>query len=319
MKSLERLLILTLVFFVCAAPTIYFDVRIPAAVDLPGHIQTLAVIDRSQSENKVVTLLEKGLYSALTGEKDPLTVTCMNGLADQLANYQPLQLVRTPVMEKRPGTSLEFPDPLQWFEVENYCKKFNSDALLSLEIFNMQILKDVAEVKAGFRIYDPATKQIIDQFIFFNSAGWRNPTPSLEGVVMKLVNEDEAMYEASYGAGVVYAKRITPAWYRAERKYYKRSKGNDDLAMGARMMEVNDWQAAISALEAAYESNKRKTRGRAAHNLAVVHEILGDLPVARDWAQAAWGKHRNKDSKDYVRILNRRMQEVAIIQEQEAS
>jgi hypothetical protein len=318
MKSFNRLTVLVLVFLLCAAPTIYFDVMVPAAIDLPGHIRSLAIIDRSHSENKVVTLVEKGLYSAITGEKDPLSVTCINGLSDQLRNYQAIQLVHTPVVEKRPGTSMEFPEPLHWFEVDAYCKQFGTDALISMEIFTIQLLKDAAEVKVGFRIYDPASKQVIDQFMFFNSAGLRNPTPNLEGMVMKLVNEDGAMYDASYGAGVIYGKRITPAWYRAERKYYKRSKRNDDFAMGARMMEINDWNAAIESLEAAYQSPKRKTRGRAAHNLAVVYEILGDLPAAKEWAQVAWGKHRNKHSKEYVMILNRRMQDVAIIQQQEA-
>jgi hypothetical protein len=47
----------------------------------------------------------------------------------------------------------------------------------------------------------------------------------------------------------------------------------------------------------------------AAHNLAVVYEILRDLETARDWAQKAWAQYENRDSKDYAYQLNRRIQE----------
>ncbi len=319
MKKIVRLLFPIFVFLLFAAPSIYFDVMVPAVVDLPSHIRSLAVIDRSQSDNKVVNVLEKGIIPAITGERDPLSLTCINGLYDELSKQDNITLVRTSIMEKRPGTGLEFPLPMDWKEVETHCKNTRTDALLSLEIFHMNLLQNVAEVKVGFRIYDPESRQIIDEFAYFNSAGLRTPGPNMEEVVRKLANQDQAMYNASYRAGVNYAQRITPSWYRAERKYYKRSKKDPYMAEGARMMEVNDWDAAISALNKAMESKHMKTRGRAAHNLAVVYEILGDTDQALNWAQAAWGKYGNKASRDYVRILQQRQHEIDTIRKQQDS
>ena len=83
------------------------------------------------------------------------------------------------------------------------------------------------------------------------------------------------------------------------------------------MMEVNDWVSAKSALLIAVESGrKRKIKGRAAHNLAVVHEIEGNLEEAKSWAQIAWGKYRNKDSRDYLYDINQRINEVQILDQQ---
>ena len=82
------------------------------------------------------------------------------------------------------------------------------------------------------------------------------------------------------------------------------------------MMEVNDWDAAIPALEEATNSRKRKVRGRAAHNLAVIYEILGDYKKAKEWAQKAWGMHRNKDSKEYTYRLNQRIREIERLEAQ---
>ena len=102
-----------------------------------------------------------------------------------------------------------------------------------------------------------------------------------------------------------------PTWYRVSREVLPKSKGDDVFAEGARMMEVNDWFAAKEALFQSVESGHRKTKGRAAHNLAVVCEIEGNLEEAKAWAQEAWGKYKNKDSRDYLYDLNRRINEMA--------
>jgi hypothetical protein len=75
------------------------------------------------------------------------------------------------------------------------------------------------------------------------------------------------------------------------------------------MMETNDWDRAIEALEKAVETGKIKTKGRAAHNLAIVHEIIGDLETAKKWASDAWGLYGEKRSRDYGYLLTRRINE----------
>jgi len=90
-----------------------------------------------------------------------------------------------------------------------------------------------------------------------------------------------------------------------------------NIKIGARMMEVNNWDEAIVYLSEAVNTGKRKTKGRAAHNLAVVYEILGDLETAKLWAQDAWAKYRNKGSKNYSFILGNRIKEQRVLEYQE--
>ena len=82
------------------------------------------------------------------------------------------------------------------------------------------------------------------------------------------------------------------------------------------MMEINDWFAAKEALFQSVETGHRKTKGRAAHNLAVVCEIEGNLEDAKAWAQEAWGKYKNKKSRDYLYDLNARINEMARVDQQ---
>ena len=82
------------------------------------------------------------------------------------------------------------------------------------------------------------------------------------------------------------------------------------------MMQLNEWDQAIAALERAEKSGNRKDRGRAAHNLAVVYEILGDLELAKEWTTVAWGRYREKKSRDYGYILTRRINDRALLASQ---
>jgi tetratricopeptide (TPR) repeat protein len=138
---------------------------------------------------------------------------------------------------------------------------------------------------------------------------WDASGNSVRDAINQLVGKSSAIRDVSYKAGRLYGQRITPSWYRVTRIYYKKAKRNPDLEEGARWMEANNWENAIESLEKAVENGDRKSRGMAAHNLAVVYEILRNLENARDWAQKAWAQYENRDSKDYAYQLNRRIQE----------
>lgn len=319
MKTLKLSILLSAAVLLFCAPSIFFNIVVPASIDLPSEIKNVAIIDRSQSENNVVNVLEKGLISTLSGKGDRISKSCIEGLADQLNVSGEIRPVITGIVEKRAGTALDLPEPMQWFEIEQICKESNADALISLEIFSRQYIEYVAEVKVGFRIYDPGKKQIIDEFQYFHGINTSNAPVqgNPDQLLVNILNNDDALKQASFIAGTIYGKRISPFEIRVKRDYYKRSKRDPKLAEGARMMEVNNWDAAINAFLQAIEHGHRKTKGRAAHNLAIVYEITGDLDLAFASAQDGWGKYGNKASREYSLILEERINEIAILQSQQ--
>ncbi len=319
MKNIYRSALFISLFILLGAPNIYFDILIPPAVDMPDNIKTIAIIDRSHSENEVLNVLEKGLMSTLSGKADRLSKNCVEGAYDQLQSQSKIKPVITGIVEKRKGSAIDFPAPMHWIEVEQICRTHATDAVLSLEIFSRQYIDNVAEVKVGFRLYDPSSKLIIDEFQYYHGIG-KNRPPS-EGdpglLVLNALSDDDAMKKASYIAGTLYGKRVSPFWIRAKRDYYKRSKRDPKMAEGARMMEINNWDAAIDAFHLAIEHGHRKTKGRAAHNLAIVYEILGDLDLAYATASDAWGKYKNRASKEYSALLKQRIYEMESLINQE--
>jgi hypothetical protein len=299
-----------------------FNVMIPAVIDVPDHIKVAAMIDRTLLEDDASNVIEGVLTGELIGEDKLATQILMDGVHAMLENAATVSLKRT--TEVYPGGSsfsAAFPEPLSWEEIEALCEKYQADAIVAIEKFDSDFIivpgvNQTATIKAGIRMYDPAHKSIIDQYQYSHQESWGSGPLTLETAIDGLISKNVAIREASYEAGIAYGRRLSPSWYRISRHYYRKSKGDDVFAEGARMMEVNDWFAAKEALFQAVENGHRKTKGKAAHNLAVVCEIEGNLEEAKSWVQEAWGKYKNKKSKDYLYDLNRRINEMARVNQQ---
>lgn len=313
---------LAIAFLILAAPTMNFNVIIPALIDVPDHIKVAAMIDRTLVDDDASNVIEGVITGELIGEDKLATQILMDGVHAMLQNAATVSIKRTnEVYSGGSPFSAAFPEPLSWEEIEALCDKYQADAIVAIEKFDSDFIiipgaSQVATVKAGIRMYDPALKSIIDQYQYSHKENFGTGELSIEAAINGLISKNAAVKEASYEAGIAYGRRLSPSWYRISRKYYRKSKGDDVFAEGARMMEINDWYAAKEALLLAMDTGHRKTKGRAAHNLAVVYEIEGNLEEAKVWVQAAWGKYKNKKSKDYLYDLNRRINEVARVNQQ---
>jgi hypothetical protein len=80
---------------------------------------------------------------------------------------------------------------------------------------------------------------------------------------------------------LVYGARISPTWYTVHREFYKKIKKDANFATGSRRAQVNDWNGAVEAWSRAAQSRNAKVAGRAAFNLALAYEVLGDLDNAK--------------------------------------
>ena len=238
-------------------------------------------------------------------------------------------------------TEDDFPELLSWEQVSELCNKYDVDAILSFENFNFDfsVSKETrlntteyakegdliiprneviatARTALGFRIYYPAEKIIADEYRFSHNRSWEKSGNTPEEAMKALISKNEAIKNVSYNSGVMYAQRITPAWNIISRTYYRKSQHDPDIVKGAIMMENQDWQKAITAFERSIQNGKRKTKGRASHNLAVVYEIIGDFEKAIFYAGEAYEKYRNKPSRDYLEELNKRLKDQELLKDQ---
>lgn len=306
------------------------NVMEPAPVTVPSYIKVVGVINRSlaSEETKKVNVIDEVL-SAEGPELDKAgAIESINGLKDELMKNERFTDVVILDLDLRTTGSGIFPSPLTWEAVQEICKRNHVDALFSLELFDTDTkisystspvtlktpLGDipalehqanmVTVVKTGWRIYDPAGRNILDEYstsqsLTFSGKGI-NPVVAAEG----LLGRKDAVKQTANNAGHQYAQGILPYSIRVTRDYYV--KGSNNFERAKRKAQTGNWDEAGKLWEKETTNSNDKIAGRACYNMAIINEINGELDTAISWAQKAYEDYNNTLALNYVKILRNR-------------
>ncbi len=343
--EIKKYIILSLIAIAassCATQELYLNVMQPAPVTIGPEIKTIGIIDRSNptDETKPLDMIDK-LLTLEGNELDSIgTLEAIKGVTEELKNNDRFTGVKLLSNLKFKATTIgALPSPLTWDQVEGICRENGTDALFALEMYdtdthinysteNKQIktplgtipgIVHVASmetlVKTGWRIYSPADKAIIDEFIVAESVALLGRGINPVAAAATLLNRKEAVKEASRKSGAVYALRLIPYQFRATRDYYV--KGTYNFKIAKRRAQVSKWDEAAELWEKETVNPKRKIAGRAHYNMAIINEINGDLETALSWAEKAYTDYRIKPALHYVKILENRRYNNEVLKFQE--
>ena len=344
MRNIIIIVLAVITLSSCKTQQLYLNVIEPAPVTVPSYIKKVGVINRSMptDETKVIDVIDKAL--SLEGanlDKDGAQKS-INGLTDELLNNKRFNEVKAlnDIDFRTPKLTL-FPVPLTWEIVDQICKETGTDALFSLEKFDTDTRISYSNrkveiktllgtipgvehqadmetiVKTGWRIYDPAGRSILDEYIYNESIifSGKGLNPLLAAAA--LIGRKDAINEVSYKAGLGYALRILPYQVRVIRDYYV--KGTDNFKIARRKAQMGKWDEAGELWYKETNNPSYEIAGRASYNMAIINEINGDLDSALNWAQKAWEDYNVKLGLRYVRILENRKYKNDVLKMQEAN
>lgn len=342
MKKLVLLFLFAAVIASCKTNQLYLNVVEPAPVTVPAYVKKVGVIDRSEAteETKAIDAADKIL--SLEGknlDKDGAAES-IKGLADELMNNKRFDEVKAldNIDFRTPKLAL-FPAPLSWEIVSQICKETGTDALFSLEKFDTDTHIDYSNrkvdiktplgtipgiehradmetiVKTGWRIYDPASKAILDEFVYNESIVFSGKGINPVLAAAALIGRKDAVKEVGNKAGHGYAMRLIPFQVRVYRDYYV--KGTDRFKVAKRKAQMGKWDEAGELWKKETDNSSMKIAGRAAYNMAIISEINGDLDGALKWAQKSYEDYNNKLAREYTRILENRLYKNEILAKQE--
>ena len=344
MKKLSIVLIIAIALASCKTQELYLNVIEPAPVTLPPYIKSVGVINRSMptDETKAIDIIDKALSLEGTNLDKEGARESIKGLSDELLNNKRFDVIKTlnEIDFRTPRMQL-FPVPLSWEIVAQICTEEGTDALFSLEKFDTDTRINYSNrkvdiktplgsipgiehqanmetiVKTGWRIYDPASMMILDEYIYQESIVFsgRGLNPLLAAAA--LIGRKDAVNEVSYKAGSGYALRILPYNLRVMRDYYV--KGTNNFKIARRKAQLGKWDEAGELWHRETENSSMKIAGRATYNMAIINEINGDLDSALRWAQKAWEEYNVKLALRYVRILENRKYKNEVLKKQEGN
>ncbi|OMP30244.1 DUF6340 family protein [Mangrovimonas sp. DI 80] len=306
----------------------YVRLNYPQApvVSLPDNVNDIVVVNRSltKEEDKNSEAIEAITTGEIAGSDKLASDEAIKGVFDGLQNNSHLKIIIPDTLRMFGTGTRQTPDRLSWEQVSRICNTANADMLLVLETFdsNSDLLRSAVadqvnavittgkpsarfptqariDVRSYWRLYDPANQTISDHFqqTYFMDFNLINGLPPLN-----------ALHETAYAAGQDYVSRFLPSYYRVKRDMYKKGKGADkrQFEMGWRSAEVAKWNDAIEIWKNIVNDFGSKSAGRAALNIAVAYEVLGDTELALEWAQRAYRDYGDDLSRDYAKILLRR-------------
>lgn len=321
MKKLLLAILVLSTLVGCRNRYMNFNVPVAPIKAVNPEIKTVVLLDRTAATDKKGNLVEGILTGEGFDQDEKNKQRCLLGAEEQLRNSGRFNVIRATEILEGSKNGEVMSKPLSFEQVQKICEEYGADALVAMELYDSDFVithgmkptqgfafyaEGIAKIDVGFRFYDGKYKDLLDEHTLTHSMRWNTGGNSIQDALASLLNKNEAVKRISYEGGRMYALRLTPSFVRVRSEYYRR--GSDKVKYGARLIEVNDWEQAKKVLMEVVESpdQSRRNKGFAAHNLAVIYEINDDIAKAKEWAGRAWGEFRNKGSRDYRNILNRR-------------
>ncbi|SMG52155.1 hypothetical protein SAMN05661096_03878 [Marivirga sericea] len=346
MKRYYSFFILIAILFSSCMKSVSINTLRPADISIPNDIQSIVLVDRTAYDRDAIGVIEGIITGEGINEDRDGVMTMFSSLQNSLRISPRFDVVLA--SEKLRGQNIlgSFPDALDWRQVDQLTRKYDTDALLAIEIFdsnfivtngkrkNTRTIEDkdgnkieqeyteffaegVGNTRIGIRLYDAKNRTVIDQDIYTENKTWEAAATSLKEALAQLVNKSQATKYLAQAVGTTYASKIAPMPVRISRSYYAKPKKNAYLSKGAREASVNQWESAISTWKMGLRNTSdTKASGRLAYNIAVGYEIIGDLFLAHEWAGKSYVNYGNKKGRGYASQLNSRMITEEILDEQ---
>lgn len=307
---------------------------VPAQVQVSTDVQRLLLVDRTEPESRVLSVVTGLLTGEVPFEVKNAVEATLSALQMELNTSPRFEVIRASERLKGGLFSQTFPSALSWDQVEALAASYNADAVLALELFNsdwivtekakmitqrvgsgkdardVQVqgvyMEGVANVSAGFRLYDPKSRTITDQHNYSKTNLWSAEAANRTQAAANLINKVAATQFVGRMAGASYAHRIAPMYVVSNRSFFRRSKTSPSLEIGSRQAEVGQWEQAIQTWKGALPAADSKTAARLSYNIAVAYEVMGDLNNAIDWAGRAYANYGLKAGRNYTNDLRNR-------------
>ena len=291
-----------------------YDQLLPAEISFPTDIRQIGVVNNMPRRNSPSR--SELRIGVLTGEGSAATEELAGSLADS-KYFEEVVICDSALQsvdadpEKDPMLSNEM--------VNSLSRDLGVDMLVSLERLWIETSKkeilypgwDVpfpvvqATVTPVVRLYLPERSQPLHTISLSDSLFWETGVPLSEQKVLK---------EATELASSKLAALMAPSWIQTERIYF--SGGSVEMRDAAVCLQEGSWQDAQDTWKGLYDRlRKGNNKAKAAYNIALSYEMLGDVEKAHEWIcksleLVSSNSQEEQIVKSYAVELDKRIKEV---------
>jgi hypothetical protein len=318
---------------------ISIEIPDPGKNDLPFRLQSLLLVNRTVDENysdlasdSMQMLFYRKQFNMDTVIYDLTAVdTTLKALGELLYESGRYDFVipedRFIAFEKNNFFSNE----MDWNEVKDLCKTYNTDAVLSIDMYKTQITTEYGKesyfdpVQNGyfsartakmtivydalFRIYDPVEENVLVREFFRDTLIWNETARTTADLFKTFTPVKQGLTEAGIALAIDFSEKISTNWRQENRLFYV--KGNSNLQHAGIFIDKEQWNEAIALWKETAESTKSKAnKSKAQLNLAIAYELQGDIDSAISWALESYNTMYRQITYQYLELLDLRKKEL---------
>ncbi len=318
--------------------TITIELPRKAKQELPQNIQSLVLINRTVDDS-YTDLRADSLQQLFFNEGFNLDTvirdrqsadTMLKAMGDLLFESGRYDIV---IPENRfvPHTkNAFFSETMGWNEARQWCEDFNTDAVLSVDMFKTRVVTkyesenmfnpgdntffSVSEANMGviyealLRIYDPANEKILVREFMRDTLIWQDMDRSARELFSHFTPVKQALTEASIALALDFTEKIGTSWIPENRELF--IDGDDRMKAAGKFIDRGDWASAKELWQEVAQSSSKSTKSKALFNLAVAAEIEGDLDKAISIGLESYNTMFHQRTNDYLERLKYRKLEL---------
>ena len=318
---------------------ITIDVPTKAKEDLPDRIKSILIVNRTV-DNTWSDLKSDSLQNIFFAEGFDLDTvirdkqaadTMLKALGDLLYESERYDIVIPENRFLAHEKNAFYTESIDWNEAKQLCNTFNTDAILSVDLFNTRVVSkydretyfdptenyfsEVSEAhmaiiyEALFKIYDPAEEKILTNEFMRDTLVWEDYAGSARELFSRFTPVKQGLTEAAIALALDFSEKISTGWHREQRIIF--TKGDDKLSEAEALVDQGNWDAANRLWEElAASSNSKSVKSKAQFNLAISAELRGDIDKAIAWGLESYNTMYHQATYDYLEYLNRRKKEL---------
>ncbi|RNI28105.1 hypothetical protein EFA69_18685 [Rufibacter immobilis] len=284
-----RLVIACLCLFLSSCTSVlYLDREEPAIVQIPDEIARILLVQRYDAsllpykKERKVEVFRDGAINAMEAVRHELALdtTFQVVLADTSLFLQ------KPVADRL----------ITKAKAQQLCREYNASLLLVLDTLDAYMdqasvtrekdeqgnVSKIADyflvVSTKWRLYTQEG-ELLDEATLTHSEpyGSRGVISGLLAIGPAMANAGEAVNRNAAITGKMYADRFYPTKFTITKEYFHQK----ELAQAAEYIRLYEWEKASELLVPLAKGKSTSLAGKAAYNLAVIHEVQGNLEEAR--------------------------------------
>lgn len=281
------------------------ETREPAQVALPDQVKSILIVNNVVQQpadvGHKIKLLRKTEYENTRISSDSVALFYTEALAQFMGEEGYFDEVKYLERPLRTDNNFWQEMPILPEQMNQLRNNTQTDAIISLDKLIVETDKNesyrqegynfsdlTARISSVIRVYLPSMEGRIPAVQYNDSLRWEGFDIQDNAAIAEymLPSTEEAMKELAVRAAEKMTVVFSPHWIQQDRWYYTLSKSK--MREGEKFAKSAQWQNAINSWTQFYnaESNQNN-QAKAAGNIALGYEMLGDMDNAYEWAVIA--------------------------------